>query len=107
MPAEKNLEKRVRKRLRELGKEQWHTKIHGDEFTEVGTPDILGVIRGCMIAIELKAPGETPAKIQLWQLARLKEAGAETIWVDNYADFDLWLSQLLDRLPRPTGTLGA
>lgn len=40
-----------------------------------GTPDILAVISGRFVAIEVKRPGGKPSKLQLVQLKRIEAAG--------------------------------
>lgn len=51
--------------------------IHGGVYCERGTPDIIGVIEGRMIALEAKrSTKEKPRKIQEWRLMQWKSAGA-------------------------------
>lgn len=58
-------------------------KIHGDGYTEAGTPDILGCYRSKMFAIEVKVPGKEPTSLQYQRLYQWRDAGAEHMWVDN------------------------
>lgn len=50
-------------------------KMHGNEYMELGLPDLIGCIEGVMVAFELKV--NTPLKpMQHQQLRRLVTAGA-------------------------------
>lgn len=51
-------------------------KIHGSEYMEVGTPDIIGCIKGRFFAIELKEPGKKPDPIQKLRLRQWLDAWA-------------------------------
>lgn len=51
-------------------------KIHGNAYTEMGTPDLLGSCMGQCIAIEVKVPGEDPALIQILRLDQWALTGA-------------------------------
>ena len=53
-------------------------KIHGNAFQESGTPDVIGILEGKMLAIECKIPGEEPTKIQKYRLTQWAKAGAIT-----------------------------
>lgn len=50
-------------------------KIHGNEFTESGTPDILACVRGRFYAFELKAEDGELSKIQVYRLKQIATAG--------------------------------
>ena len=51
-------------------------KIHGSEYMEAGTPDIIGCIKGRFFAIELKEPGKKPEPIQKLRLRQWYDADA-------------------------------
>lgn len=51
-------------------------KVHGNEFTPAGTPDIVGPYRGFFVAFETKMPGNTLSPIQEYRIGKLREAGA-------------------------------
>lgn len=53
-------------------------KIHGNEYMERGTPDLMMSIRGKMAVIETKMPGENPEPIQQVRLAEWSRSGAIT-----------------------------
>lgn len=51
--------------------------IHGSVFSERGTPDVIGCIRGRMVAFECKRDAkEDLEKIQKWRLSEWISAGA-------------------------------
>lgn len=51
--------------------------IHGSIFSERGTPDVLGCVRGRVVAFECKRDTtEAPRDIQQWRLAEWLAAGA-------------------------------
>lgn len=51
--------------------------IHGSVFSERGTPDVIGCIRGRMVAFECKRDAtEDLEKIQKWRLSEWIAAGA-------------------------------
>lgn len=105
MAAEANLLRRIEKHLDALGDECWWLKVHGDQYTTKGTPDIVGSFRGQSFGFELKAPGEKPTKIQLYQLARMEKSGAITAVFDNFQSFLLFWREKLDNLPYRKGIL--
>lgn len=65
--------------------------IHGGIFSERGTPDIIGCVRGRLIAFECKrSEEEAPTDIQKWRLSEWIEAGAVVGAVS-----DLWQVQMI------------
>lgn len=71
---ESKLSAKIKKALLERGAYVW--KVHGNEFTPSGLPDIVGVYRGQFIGIESKMPGEKLSTIQEYRIHRLQKAGA-------------------------------
>lgn len=53
----------------------WFVKIWGGGFMKAGIPDILGVINGTFIALELKAPKGRPSELQKRNIRLINEAG--------------------------------
>jgi hypothetical protein len=49
-----------------------------------GTADILGVILGVSIAIEVKRPGEKPSDVQQWWAEIHERAGGVRVWVESF-----------------------
>lgn len=73
-PFETAIQEACRKRLTKLGAKC--IKIHGDSFTEAGTPDIIGCYRGRCFTIETKQDDGILTPIQAYRLMQWKEAGA-------------------------------
>jgi len=70
--------------------------IHGSVFSERGTPDILGSIRGRMVAFECKrSPQEKLEAIQTWRLAEWLKAGAIVGGVSSVDDVKLILGVMI------------
>lgn len=66
--------------------------VHGGVFTERGTPDVIGSVRGRMVAFECKrSADEEPTRIQLWRLSEWIRAGAVVGAVSSVGDVDLIL----------------
>lgn len=66
--------------------------IHGSVFSERGTPDIIGSIRGRTVAFECKrSEREAPEDIQKWRLAEWLSAGAIVGAVSDVKHVDLIL----------------
>jgi len=64
------------KMIRERGGEAY--KVHGNEFTPRGTPDISGCYKGFSIWLETKMPGNKPTLIQWKRMRDWRRAGAFT-----------------------------
>jgi len=58
-------------------------KYHGDAYSIVGEPDIIGCICGQSIVIESKIDGEEPRKIQYKRLREWERAGSIAIWATS------------------------
>lgn len=82
-PREHNLVDRILKYVNGLNNCKC-IKIHGDEYTETGTPDLFAVVYGLPVLIEVKRKGEEPTAIQYARLRQWKRAGAIVTWVDNF-----------------------
>lgn len=66
--------------------------IHGSIFSERGTPDILGSIKGRTVAFECKRDSsEDLEAIQKWRLSEWIAAGAVVGGVSSVKDVDLIL----------------
>ena len=72
--SETPLQRRMRNALeREFG--GFWGKTHGGPFPPAGIPDLVGVVDGYFIAIEVKVPGKEPSKIQIETIATIQEEG--------------------------------
>lgn len=75
MPREKIIVKDILKFLNDLPYCK-AIKIHGNQYTESGTPDIFACYRGQTMVFECKQKDEKPTKIQELRLKEWGEAGA-------------------------------
>lgn len=64
--------------------ESWWESIQ--QVSIRGTPDVIGVIKGRFIALELKADNGQPSKMQANKLKLIEEAGgyAKLVYPDNF-----------------------
>lgn len=69
--AEKNFENKIKQFLNEHN--CWHVKFFANAYTKIGIPDILGVINGYFIAIEVKAPNGKPSALQKYNVNKINE----------------------------------
>lgn len=76
---EANLVGRAVRWLRTTHPSVWWLKVHGGPYQRAGIPDLLLCCRGRLLAVEFKAPGEAPTRLQALELASLAEAGAATL----------------------------
>lgn len=68
-------------------------KNHGSQYSAAGVPDITGVLRGRMVAFEVKRPGQEPTPLQSRTLERLEQAGALVGVVTSWQDVESLLVQ--------------
>ena len=67
-------------------------KVHGSQYMEAGTPDIICVHHGTPYFLEAKQPGKKPTKIQKHRLSQWTEAGALCHVVTSLTDVREMLS---------------
>jgi RecB family endonuclease NucS len=73
---ESRLQRRIRKALEiEYPGSVW-LKYHGGAFTKAGVPDLLGVVEGRFVALEVKRAKGRVSPVQRVVQRRLKRAGA-------------------------------
>lgn len=82
--SEKNFENRIKKLLSEHG--AWYVKFFANAFTQAGIPDLLVSCYGHFVGIECKAPLGRPSKLQLHNIAKIRESGgiAMVVWPDDF-----------------------
>jgi Holliday junction resolvase len=71
--TEADIQRAIRKEIERRGGKC--IKIHGNEFTVAGTPDLLGGLDGRPFAIEVKRPGGKPTLKQAHELAGWEAQG--------------------------------
>lgn len=64
-------------------------KIHGNQFMEIGLPDINACIApyGKTLVIETKVHKNTPTEMQLYRLKEYQDAGAISFWCNSFEDY--------------------
>ena len=103
---ERLLQKKVRAFLlseKRNGSPLWFQKIQ--DVSTAGIPDFIGAYNSVFWALELKAPGKVPTRLQELTLAEIRAARGIGHWVDNYDDFILFyrgLQQLAGQDPLRT-----
>lgn len=99
--TEKQFEDRqVKPFLKNLNK-CWFFKVHGGSMFQVaGIPDIVGVVNGRLIALELKADNGKPSPLQLRHLDLIDKAGgyARLVYPRNWEDIKKELENLCNNL---------
>ncbi len=73
MSLESSIVKAIMKRV--IGVGGWAVKNHGSPFSTAGAPDMIVLIDGVVIFIEVKRPGCEPTKIQKHRAAQIAAAG--------------------------------
>jgi len=75
---ESRLSNDIKKALRAEG--AWCIKIHGSEFMEAGTPDLIGCYLGRFFAFETKLPEKrsNTSLVQERQMEKIRRAGGKT-----------------------------
>lgn len=79
MAAEKQFENQIKKYLTSNG--IWHVKFWGNSFTKAGIPDILSVVNGHFLAIEVKSETGKPSALQLHHIEKIKQSGGHAVIV--------------------------
>lgn len=78
MGAEKNVENHIKRSLADHG--FWYTKIYANAYTKKGIPDIISVIHGQLVALEIKrTTGGKPTPIQVKNLQEIANNGGLAI----------------------------
>ena len=73
----------------------WFWKV-SDRFSS-GIPDFVGVFLGRFFAIELKATGKKPRKLQSYMLEKIRQAGGAVLAADNLEDVERFIEEMNDR----------
>jgi Holliday junction resolvase len=83
MLSESAIQKKISDYLNALP-ECWTCKVMS--ANKRGVPDILAVVSGRFVAIEVKRPGGKPSKLQLAQLKRIEAAGGLAMIAESIDD---------------------
>lgn len=92
MTPEGKVKAKVKKILSEVG--AYYAMPVGAGFGNAGVPDFLVCYKGRFIAIETKAKGGKPTKLQIKHIEDIRKAGGAAIVIDetNYDDLRNWLN---------------
>lgn len=78
---EKNIENKIKSYLKSVG--AYYVKYHGNQFSQVGVPDILACYKGAFIGIEVKNETGKTSPLQDVNLKMINEAGGIGIVARN------------------------
>lgn len=94
MASEKVFENKVKAYLKSIG--AYFIKTHGDRFSKVGTPDILGCVNGRFVAVEVKGENGKPSELQLHHIEQIKKAGgvAFILYPKDFEEFKKTMESL-------------
>jgi len=94
---EAKVKAKLKKCLDALAPHVWYYMPVSTGYGKHGVPDFLICVMGDWVAIETKANGGKPTPLQIMQLNKLIEAGAECLVVDehNVEDTCVWLQSLV------------
>lgn len=83
------LQRKIHKDLEQRFPNSKIIKIHGNRYTEKGTPDIIGCLApsGKTIVIETKIKNNKPTQLQCYRLEQFKQAGAISFWTNSFEDY--------------------
>lgn len=93
-----NQGKTIREYTLKTGPFRGTTKTHAFRAAGVdGISDIIGMIEGRFVAIEVKLPGNKPRPDQLEFLDNVKRAGGVGLWVKSFSELYDSLKKIFDR----------
>ena len=98
--TESGLQRRIRTALEREFKGSFWFKVHGNAYTPVGMPDLLGCVEGYYCAIEIKVPGEVPDPIQHERMQEIANAGGCVGWADNVEEAIELIQQFISEKQR-------
>lgn len=97
MGAEKNVENHIKQSLVRHG--FWYTKIFANAYTKKGIPDIIAVIHGQLVALEIKRPtGGKPTPIQIKNLQAIANNGGLAVITNDPHIVDKIISKSHDHV---------
>jgi len=84
---EKNIENKIKNYLKSKG--AYYVKYHGNQYSQVGVPDILACYKGYFIGIEVKNEMGKTSPLQDINLKMINEAGGYGIVARSIKDIEL------------------
>ena len=95
---EKNIENKIKNYLRSKG--AYYVKYFGNQFSQVGVPDILACYRGRFIGIEVKNEKGKTSPLQDINLQQIAQAGGLSLVARSVEDVKF----IIDRIDLQEGT---
>lgn len=89
---ERDIEKWLRDKIRQMGGIAMKFTSPGND----GVPDRIAILPGGQVwFIELKKDGETPTKIQEWQIERLRKLGCNVTVIAGMEEARAWIWEVV------------
>lgn len=89
---ERDIEKWLRDKIRQMGGIAMKFTSPGND----GVPDRIAILPGGQVwFIELKKDGETPTKIQEWQIERLRKLGCNVAVITGMEEARAWIWEVV------------
>lgn len=76
---EKKFEESIKNFLKE--RNHWYVKFFANGYTKAGIPDILAVVNGRFVGIEVKASNGRASELQLYNRKKIRESNGVSIIV--------------------------
>lgn len=89
---EKNIENEIKTYLKSIG--AYHFKHHGNQFSQVGVPDIIACYKGKFVGIEVKNETGKTSPLQDVNLKMINDAGGFGIVARSVED----VSKVIDKI---------
>ena len=86
---------RIMRHLKDAHPKSLWWKTHGNQYSGRGWPDIVGMIDGRFVGIEVKMPGKKLRPLQVWRLETIRQAGGIGIGVHSVEEVRDCLGNLL------------
>ena len=81
---EKSIENKIKKYLESKG--AYYFKHHGNQFSQVGVPDIIACFKGRFIGIEVKNEKGKTSPLQDYNIEAIKKAGGISLVARSVED---------------------
>lgn len=89
---ERDIEKWLREKIQQMGGIAMKFTSPGND----GVPDRIAILPGGQVwFIELKKDGETPTKIQEWQMERLRKLGCNVAVITGMKEAQAWIWEVI------------
>lgn len=83
------------KALKAEGVPIWWFKLHGGPMQRAGVPDLMIVLNGLAVFVELKMPGNKPTKLQVHTMAEIAKANGLVVVATSVEQMVATLRDLL------------